>query len=75
MTKKFKNKIRQFVADNVYDIEDYKEYEYKIIKTHPKFDQNKWDEWMVVGDITNYDATVQKMIKWAHKQIIAELFK
>jgi hypothetical protein len=29
MTKKFKNKIRQFVADNVYDIEDYKEYEYK----------------------------------------------
>jgi hypothetical protein len=74
MTKKLKKNIKQFVINNINEIEGYEEYEFKIIKTHPKFNQEKWDTCMN-GDSNEYEITAQKMIKWAHKQIIKELFQ
>ena len=74
MTKKLKKNIKQFVINNINEIEGYEEYEFKIVKTHPKFNQEKWDIYMN-GDSNEYEVTAQKMIKWAHKQIIKELFQ
>lgn len=73
MTKQLKQNIKRFVVERIQDIEGYSEYEYKLIKSHPEFNKDKWDEYMDDGN-EKYEATVQKLIRWANKQIIAELF-
>ena len=81
MTKKLKQNIQKFVISDLSNIEGYAEYEYSIIKTHPEFDQKKWNMWDDGGQLhligRPYDKTAQKMIKWAHKQVekeVKELF-
>lgn len=72
MNKALKQNIKKFVIDNLMDIEGYGEYEFKLIQTHPEFDKAKWNEYQWEGE-GNYEKTVQKMIKWAHKQIEKEV--
>lgn len=73
MNKKLKQNIKQYIVERINNVEGYDEYEYKLVKTHPQFNQTEWDEWSD-GDNTKYDTTAQKMIRWANKQIVSELF-
>ena len=74
MIEMLKKNIKQFVVDNIDDVDGYQEYEFEIIKTHPEFNQKKWDA-CISGYDDAYDVTVQIMIEWARKQIVKELFQ
>lgn len=68
MKKLYYRLIKDFVVEGIsmFDNDVYYELEYKIIKQHPNYNKEKWDEYK---ETDAHQKWAHKLITYANKQI------